>query len=88
MSYTRSISILRPSILVDLQAFGGSIGAVRFLVSRGHADVNAAAGNTGITPLMCSALCHEHPSKVRQCHIAGKSCLTCGKMLLGIILRS
>lgn len=47
-----------------IQAFGGSVGAVRFLVDKVYADVNAPAGNSGLTPLMCSALCRDFFKKV------------------------
>ena len=47
-----------------MQAFRGSISIAQFLVRKGLADVNAAAANTGLTPLMCSALCGDYPDKV------------------------
>ena len=37
---------------------------MQFLVSKGHADVNAHTANTGLTPLMCSALNDKYPNKV------------------------
>ena len=49
-----------------MQAMGGSVSAARFLVSKGHADVNALAANTGLTPLMCSALNRKYPNKVSK----------------------
>ncbi len=42
---------------MSAQVFAGSINTVRFLVEKGHADVNAPTANSGLTPLMCAALC-------------------------------
>ena len=47
-----------------MQVMGGSISAVRFLVNKGYADVNAPAANSGLTPLMCAALCRSSISRV------------------------
>ncbi|CAL5221738.1 g3987 [Coccomyxa viridis] len=43
--------------LIHLAVLGGSLNTVRYLVDKGHADVNAPAANTGLTPLMCAAIC-------------------------------
>ncbi len=61
-----------PSCLVLMQAMSGSISAVRLLVNKGYTDVNAPTTNTGLTPLMCSALCRDFPNKVRDGLNAGK----------------
>ncbi len=58
-----SIAQLCPD-LWPVQAMGGSISAARFLVSKGHANVNEPAGNTGLTPLMCSVLNRNYPNSV------------------------
>ncbi len=49
-----------------MQVLGGSLDAVRYLVEKGHADVNAPAANTGLTPLMCAALCRTGANRVRN----------------------
>ncbi|CAL5227175.1 g10089 [Coccomyxa viridis] len=49
--------------LIHLAVMGGSISAVRFLVNKGYADVNAPAANSGLTPLMCAALCRSSISR-------------------------
>ena len=40
------------------------MSAVRFLIEKGHADVNAPAANSGLTPLMCAALCKTGHNRV------------------------
>ena len=47
-----------------MQVLGSSLGAVRFLIEKGHADVNAPAANSGLTPLMCAALCKAGVNRV------------------------
>lgn len=47
-----------------MQAFAGSIDTIRFLVNKGHADVNAPALNTGLTPLMCASLIKKAMNRV------------------------
>lgn len=49
---------------VPIQVLGGSTNSVRFLVEKGHADVNAAAAKSGLTPLMCAALCNQGANRV------------------------
>ena len=59
------LHIVEPDPLI-LQAFGGSSGTVRYLVSKGHAYVNEPAAKSGLTPVMCSALCRTFPNKVSR----------------------
>jgi len=47
-----------------MQVLGGSLASVRFLVENRHAHVNAAAAKSGLTPLMCAALCNQGPNRV------------------------
>ena len=49
---------------MSMQVFGGSIDAVRFLVEKEHADVNAPAANSGLTPLMCATLMKKAMNRV------------------------
>ena len=51
---------------MSTQVFAGSINTVQFLVGKGHADVNAPAANSGITPLMCAALIKKAMNRVSK----------------------
>ena len=67
---------------MHMQVMGGSISAVRFLVNKGYADVNAPAAESGLTPLMCAALCRSVISRVSTFLSQPWSSHCCRDMLL------